>query len=96
MSENDIEHVARNFTVEGIDQRLLYGQNDLFLRIIETSFESKIVARGEKITIEGASGQVENVVQLLDDLVERIKQGDFISQQYLNYAISMVKETGKG
>lgn len=96
MSTNDVEHIARNFIVEGIDQRILYGQNDLYLRMIETSFESKIVARGEKITIEGAVDQVDNVVLLLEDLVERIKQGDFISQQYLNYAIAMVKENGCG
>jgi len=96
MSEYDIEYVTRNFTVEGIDQRILYGQNDLFLRIIETSFGCKIVARGEKITIEGASDQVENVVKLLEDLVGRVKQGDYISQQYLDYAISMVKENGFG
>lgn len=96
MSINDIEHIARIFTVEGIDQRILYGQNDLFLRIIETSFGSKIVARGEKITIEGTPDQVESVVKLLEDLVERIRQGDYISQQYLNYAIAMVKENGYG
>jgi len=96
MSVNDIEHVARIFTVEGIDQRILYGQNDLFLRIIETSFGSKIIARGEKITIEGTPDQVESVVKLFEDLVERIRQGDYISQQYLNYAIAMVKENGYG
>jgi len=96
MSVNDIEHVARIFTVEGIDQRILYGQNDLFLRIIETNFGSKIVARGEKITIEGTPDQVESVVKLLEDLVDRIRQGDYISQQYLNYAIAMVKENGYG
>ena len=96
MSSNDIEHVARIFTVEGIDQRLLYGQNDLFLRIIETSFGSKIVARGERITIEGTPEEVENVVKLFEDLVERIQLGDFISQQYLNYAIAMIKENGSG
>lgn len=96
MSINDIEHVARIFTVEGIDQRNLYGQNDLFLRIIETSFGSKIVARGERITIEGAPEEVENVVKLFEDLVERIQLGDSISQQYLTYAIAMIKENGSG
>ncbi len=96
MSTNDVEHIARNFTVEGIDQRILYGHNDLYLRLIEASFETKIVARGEKITIEGTADEVDNVVMLLEDLVERIKQGDFISQQYLNYAIAMVKENGCG
>ena len=30
------------------------------------------------------------------DLITRIKTGDFITEQYLNYAIGMVKEAGHG
>lgn len=84
------------FTVEGIDQRLLFGQNDAFLRIIESRFLSKIVARGDRIILEGPPADVEQVFRLLGDLVTRIKQGDYITEQYLNYAIAMVREDGYG
>jgi phosphate starvation-inducible PhoH-like protein len=85
---------SATFDVQGIDQRLLFGQNDIFLRIIESRFMARIVARGDKILIEGSQLEVEHVARLLQDLVTRIKQGDFITEQYLHYAISMVTEDG--
>ena len=96
MSPDQEETAVRTFTVEGIDQRILFGQNDAFLRAIESRFLSKIVARGDKIIVEGPPVDIERVFRLLGDLVTRIKQGDYITEQYLNYAITMVKEDGYG
>lgn len=96
MSPDQEETTVRTFTVEGIDQRILFGQNDAFLRAIESRFLSKIVARGDKIIVEGPPVDIERVFRLLGDLVTRIKQGDYITEQYLNYAITMVKEDGYG
>ncbi len=87
---------VRTFSVEGIDQRLLFGQNHVFLRIIESRFLSKIVARGDNVIVEGEPIDVDQIVRLLSDLITRIKTGDFITEQYLNYAIGMVKEAGHG
>jgi len=96
MSPDQEETAVRTFTVEGIDQRILFGQNDAFLRAIESRFLSKIVARGDKIIVEGPPADIERVFRLLGDLVTRIKQGDYITEQYLKYAITMVKEDGYG
>ncbi len=96
MGPDQEDITVRTFAVEGIDQRFLFGQNDAFLRVIESHFASKIVARGEKIIVEGPPADVEQVFRLLGDLVTRIKQGYYISRQYLNYAIAMVKEDGYG
>ncbi len=82
--------------VEGIDLRLLYGANDSFLRTIEVQFDARIIARGDKLIIEGEQLRVSQVVKLFADLMTRIRQGDFITDQYLNYAIAMVKENGLG
>jgi phosphate starvation-inducible PhoH-like protein len=90
------EKKTRTFSIEGIDQRILFGQNGIFLRIIESRFLSKIVARGDRVIVEGPPDDVEQVVRLLGDLVTRIKGGDYITEQYLNYAITMVKEDGYG
>ena len=79
-----------------IDQRLLFGQNDVFLRMIESRFLSRIVARGEKIVIEGPPEEITQIQRLLSDFVTRIKNGDTITEQYLNYAISMIRENGLG
>lgn len=90
------ESQTKSFIVEGIDQRLLYGQNDVFLRLIETSFTSKIVARGDKIIIVGDPEDSDKIIRLLNDFVTRLKQGDFLTEQYVLYAIGMVKENGYG
>jgi len=84
------------FSVEGLDQRLLFGQNSVFLKIIEANFLSKIIARGDTIRIEGEPREVQQILRVLSDLTTRIKQGDVITQQYINYAIAMVREDGAG
>lgn len=91
---NDIK--TRTFSTEGIDQRELFGQNDMLLRIIESRFPAKIIARGDKILLEGPASELDKVVRLLNDLVTRIKQGDHLTEQYVNYAVGMVKENGHG
>ncbi|MBD3333772.1 AAA family ATPase [candidate division GN15 bacterium] len=90
------EKVVRSLSVEGIDQRLLYGQGDAFLRVLEAQLFCKIVARGDKVIVEGPAEEVEKTIRVLQDLITRIKQGDYITQQYLNYAIAMVKEGSEG
>lgn len=97
MNSGDTDKTSRTVTIdEGIDQRLLFGQNDLFLRMVEMRFDCKLVARGEKVLVEGYPSEVEQVVRLFDDLFTRIKHGDAITEQYLNYAITIVKENGRG
>lgn len=90
------EKKSLSVLLEGIDQRLLFGLNDVSLRTIESSFVARLVARNDRLTIEGAPQDVDQVARLMDDLVTRIRQGDIITEQYLHYAISMVKENGFG
>jgi len=96
MSEDIAEKKSLVFDVHDIDQRLLFGQNDVFLRLLETRFAVRIVARGDRVVVEGEPGEVDLVMRLLQDLVTRIKQGDYITEQYLNYAVAMVRENGRG
>lgn len=88
--------VSKTISIEGIDPRLLFGQNGMFLKDIEKAFESKIVARGETISLKGDEAEVENLEKLFADLIMRIRQGNFITDQYLNYCIDMVKEGREG
>jgi len=90
------EKRSGSFEVGDIDQRLLFGQNDVFLRIIESSFDGRVIARGERIVVEGSPDDVRRMMRLLEDLVTRVKQGNIITEQYIHYAISMVKENGFG
>jgi len=87
---------TRSFSVEGLDQRLLFGQNDVYLRIIESQFDCQVVARGDSVNISGNHEEVDRVIRLLGDLVTRVKQGNYVTEQYVHYAIAMVKENGRG
>jgi len=90
------ETVSKTFLIEGHDPRLLFGQNDVYLRRIEKAFPPTIVARGNKVIIEGKPDDVDMVVRLFEDLTERLTNADYISEQYLNYAIEMIQEDGNG
>ncbi len=96
MNEDIVDRKQEVFDVQGVDQRVLFGQNDVFLRLIETRFSVKIIARGDRVTLDGNPEEVELVRRLLQDLVTRVKQGDFVTEQYLNYAVTMLRENGRG
>jgi len=95
MNDNDT-HIIRTFDLEDVDQRILFGQNNIYLRLIESQFDIKVVARGNTVTLEGSKQVVQNVVRLLEDMIMRMSLGHEISEQYLFYAIGMVKEEGHG
>ena len=88
--------ITRSLDLDQIDQRLLFGQNGVHLRLIESQFDVKMIARGEAMIIEGPKDEVENVIRLLEDIITRISLGHEVSDQYLLYAIGMVKEEGHG
>ncbi|HEX2896940.1 MAG TPA: PhoH family protein [candidate division Zixibacteria bacterium] len=96
MAVDTTDIISKTFSAEGIDQRLLFGQNDVILRIIESRLGSKIVARGDRIAVEGQPPIVDKTIRVLSDMVTRIRQGEFITEQYVNYAIAMVQENGYG
>lgn len=89
-------HISRTFDLHDTDQRILFGQNNHTIRLIESQFDAKLVARGDTILIEGEKPEVENILRLLQDIVTRVSQGYEVSEQYLFYAIGMVKEEGRG
>ncbi len=84
--------ISKTISIEGFDPRLLFGQNDNYLRKIESSFKAHIVARGDSIFVEGSEDEVGKVLKLFGDLMLRLKQGDDITEQYLNYSIEMVND----
>jgi len=86
------QNISKTISIAGFDPRLLFGRNDCYLRKIEDSFKTHIVARGDNIFIEGPENEVSKVEKLFNDLTLRLKQGDYITEQYLNYSIEMVSE----
>jgi phosphate starvation-inducible protein PhoH and related proteins len=69
----------------------LLGQRDELLRLIEEAFDgSRIVVRGNEITIEGE--EAERVGRLFDELVTLLEQGQRLDAGDVGRTITMVKD----
>jgi len=62
------------------------------LRIIESQFDAKIIARGDNIILEGKEKEIRQLEALLHNLVTHLKKNKELSEKYLLYTISLVKE----
>lgn len=96
MTTGDSGAEMRTINLGDLDPRLLFGQNDCYLRTIERAFTAQIVARGDTIQIDGKAAEVRQIGELFNDLIARLRGGDYITDQYLNYAIDMVREGNGG
>jgi phosphate starvation-inducible protein PhoH and related proteins len=85
---------SKKIELKNIDPRLLFGSNHNLLKTIESSFDAQVVARGDTILITGHDTAL--VETLFYDLFERLRLHGEISEQYLLYAISFIKESGRG
>ncbi len=79
-----------------VDQRILFGQGGSFLRMIESQFDVKIIARGDNIILEGKEKEIGQLEALFDNLIAHLKKNKELSEKYLLYAISLVKEEEVG
>jgi phosphate starvation-inducible PhoH-like protein len=86
----------KKIDIGDVDQRLLFGQSGSFLRLIENQFDAKIVARGDCISLEGEDKEVKLLEALFDDLITHLRKNKELSERYVLYAISMVKQEGIG
>ncbi len=90
------DSVKKKLILEEVDLRVLFGRNDVNLRIIEDQFNTKILARGSEISIEGEREEVTRVLDLFHDLRLYLSKNFELPERYLWYAISMIKENGEG
>jgi phosphate starvation-inducible PhoH-like protein len=86
----------KQIDIGDIDQRLLFGQGGSYLRLIEDQFDTKIVARGDTIILEGEEKELNLLETLFCDLINQLKGNHKLSERYVLYAISMVKQDGIG
>jgi phosphate starvation-inducible PhoH-like protein len=90
------QHSTRTIDISDVDQRILFGQNGINIRLIESQFPVTVIARGETVLVEGAPQDVDNVCRLIEDMIARMSKGHELSERYLLYAMDMVREEGRG
>ncbi len=69
----------------------LFGQQDTYLRLIEDSFDSKIVARGCNLEIIGDEQESQYIVKVFEELLNILRRGYSIGSDDVKYAIRMIK-----
>jgi len=82
--------------IENIDQRLLFGYQNTNLQIIESEFPVQITARSDWMQIQGDDEAIEAVEKVLIDISGHLKATGELTERYIHYAITMVKENGAG
>jgi phosphate starvation-inducible PhoH-like protein len=86
----------RRIDIGDVDQRLLFGQRGAFLRLIESEFDAKIIARGDCIIVQGDEQEVNHLEALFCDLINYLNRTGQLSERYVLYAINMVKQNHIG
>jgi len=83
---------AYTFTIpSSVPAVALLGPTDEFLRVIEDSFEARIHARGDTITVTGSSAEAALVERLLDELVTIIRTGQHLTKETVERSVSMLR-----
>jgi phosphate starvation-inducible protein PhoH and related proteins len=69
----------------------LLGQRDVFLKLIESAFDSEILVRGNEITITGPEAEAERVAQIFEELLTLLEKGHDLSDDSVGQTIALVK-----
>lgn len=82
-------------SLEGVDQRKLFGPGNVFATDIELRFPVKLVARGDELKIFGDPPAAEQVRDIFEQMIDHLEGGGILTEQSLEYAIRMVKKDEK-
>lgn len=68
----------------------LVGPGDSLLRLIEESFRSNILVRGNRISITGDAAEVHSLTMLFTDLIKMVEGGQCPDLAYVRHAIDLL------
>lgn len=77
---------------EGVDTFSLFGNHDMNLKMLEASFDVRIRARGEEVSIEGDPEAVKVVERIINDLSTLASEGYFLRPDDVSFAIRSFSE----
>jgi len=87
------DQVPHTYTVpSSVPTVALFGPADEFLRLVEDSFESRIHARGNTVTVTGTPADAALIERLFDELVMIVRTGQGLTRETVERSISMLRE----
>ena len=87
--------VKKTVKVDEKSVQLLFGQFDKNIRKIEKTFGISYIYRNDELSIEGEETMVDKALTVINDLLVISKKGNDLTEQNVDYAISIVT-TGEG
>jgi len=70
----------------------LLGEGDELLRLIEDSFESRILVRGNQVTITGLATESQAISMLLTEMLGMLERREIIDRDAVERIIEMIRE----
>ena len=70
----------------------VFGQFDNYMKKIERTLNVTVVMRGDQMKILGNEAQIQSASNVFMQLVELSKRGNVITEQNVNYALSLSME----
>ncbi len=85
-------NTTTTFTIpDDIDLAVFVGPNDELIRLIQDSFQAKIVLRGNRISLEGNEVELSSLITLFTDIVQSMRLGERPTLNELKRSIALLK-----
>ena len=82
----------RRMTISADNQKNVFGQFDVFAKIIERSLNVTIISRDDEIKIVGEPERIEKAQEVLLKLSSVAQRGEDISEQKVNYILALAMD----
>ena len=73
------------------EARSVFGPNDAHLRVLDGAFDCKVVSRGNEVVLQGSSGDVAKVEELIDALTQLARRGYALAERDVAYAATLAQ-----
>jgi len=84
--------IEKELEIEAQIESTVFGEFDSYAKKMERTLQVSFIARGEKIKILGEPKRVENAEKTLQQLIDLAKKGEGITEQNVDYVLSLVME----
>lgn len=89
--------VNKTIIINDAEPLLVFGSNDTYLRKIESAFpQTRVVARGNTIKLEGASDEVDQIERIVSELVTVVQRNDSLSDNDVDTVITLFRDKTAG
>ncbi len=74
------------------EARAIFGPRDAFIRILDETFDCRVINRGNEVTLQGDDREIELAETLIDVLTQLTRRGHLLSERDVRYAIELQKQ----